>query len=139
MPHVLDTRADGDVVDAGSDEGGGEVDRLLGGAALAVDGGGRRLHRQTGLQPGVAPDVERLLTDLLDAARDDVLDLRSVDPRALDDGGVGLPEKLVRVRVLVVALLGMTAADRRARGLDDDDFATLVEAHFKEASVAALW
>ena len=34
---MLDAAADGDVVDAGGDEGRGEVDRLLGRPALAVD------------------------------------------------------------------------------------------------------
>ena len=35
-----------------------------------------------------------------------------------------LPEQLVRVRVLVVALLAMAAPDRRADRLDDDDLTT---------------
>jgi hypothetical protein len=61
-------------VDAGRDQGGAEVDRLLGGAALAVDRGGRGLDRKTGLEPGVAADVDPLFAELLHAARDDVLD-----------------------------------------------------------------
>ena len=79
-----------DVVDAGGDQRGGEVDGLLGRAALAVDGRRRRLDRQPGLQPGVAGDVERLLAELLHAAGDHVLDLGGVDPGALDHLGVGL-------------------------------------------------
>ena len=80
VAHVLDAGADHRVVDAGGDQGGGEVDGLLGGAALAVDGGARRLDRQTGLQPGVAGDVEALLAELLDAAGDHVLDLGGSTP-----------------------------------------------------------
>ena len=74
-----------DVVDAGGDHRRGEVDGLLAGAALAVDGGGGGLDRQPGLEPGVAGDVDALLAELLDAAGDDVLDLGGLDARPLDD------------------------------------------------------
>ena len=46
-------------------------------------------------------------------------------PAALDDRPVGGAEQLVGVDVLVVALLRVAAADRRARRLDDDDFTAL--------------
>ena len=46
VAHVLDAAADHDVVDAGADERGAEVDGLLGRAALAVDGRRRRLDRE---------------------------------------------------------------------------------------------
>ena len=114
-----------DVVDAGGDERRGEVHRLLGGAALAVDGGGGRLDRQPGLEPGVAADVDALLAELLHAAGDDVLDLGGVDPGAVDQLGVGLREQRGGVDVLVVALLLVPAADRGADRLDDDDLAAL--------------
>ncbi len=42
---MLDAAADDGVVDAGGDQRGAEVDGLLGGAALAVDGRGRGLDR----------------------------------------------------------------------------------------------
>jgi hypothetical protein len=45
VAHVLDPAADGDVMDAGGDEGGREVDGLLCRAALAVDGRGGSLDR----------------------------------------------------------------------------------------------
>src|SRR5204863_9059080 len=77
--HVLDARADGGVVHAGGDQRGGEVNGRLGGAALAIDGGGRRFDRQAGLGPGVAADVEHLLAVLLHAAGDHVLDLLGRD------------------------------------------------------------
>ena len=103
----------------------GEVDGLLGGAALAVDGGGGGLDREPGLEPGVAGDVDALLAELLHAAGDDVLDLGGVDPGPLDDLAVGLGEQVRGMGVLVVALLLVAAADRRARRLDDHDLAAL--------------
>ncbi len=123
VAHVLDAAADDDVVDAGGDERRGEVHGLLRGAALAVDGGGGRLDRKAGLEPGVAADVHALLAELLDAARDDVLDLGGVDARALDDLGVGLGEERRGMDVLVDALLLMAAPDGGANRFDDDDFA----------------
>ena len=123
--HVLDAGADHRVVHAGGDQRRGEVDGLLGGAALAVDRGAGGLDRQALLQPGVARDVEALLTELLDAARDDVLDLGGVDTGAGDDLGVDLAEQRVGVGVLVVALLLVPAPDRGAHGLDDHDLAAL--------------
>ena len=122
---MLDAAADHRVVHAGGDQRGGEVDGLLGGAALAVDGGGGRLDRQALLQPGVAGDVEALLAELLHAAGDHVFDLGGVDAGARDDLAVALAEQRVGVGVLVVALLLVPAPDRRAHGLDDHDLAAL--------------
>ena len=74
-------------------------------------------------------DVERLLAELLHAAGDDVLDLGGSMPARLDHLGVGLAEQIGRVGVLVVALLRVSAPDRRADGFDDDDLAALLSAH----------
>src|SRR5215211_267239 len=106
-------------MDAGSDQCGAEVDGLLGRAALTVDGGGGRLHREPGLEPCVPGDVDPLLAELLHTARDDVLNLGGVDPGAVDQLGVGLREQAGGMDVLVVALLLVPAADREASGLDD--------------------
>ena len=125
VPHVLHARADHRVVHARGDQRGGEVDRLLRRAALAVDGRAGRLDRQPFLEPGVARDVERLLAELLHATRNHVLDLRRVDPSAGDDLGVAAAEQVVGMGVLVVALLLVSASDRRADGLDDHDLAAL--------------
>ena len=124
VAHVLDAAADHDVVDAGGDERRGEVHGLLGGAALAIDRRGCCLDRKPGLEPGVPADVHPLLAELLDAAGDDVLDLGGVDAGALDDLGVGLGKKRGGMDVLVDALLLVTAPDRGANRLDDDDFAS---------------
>src|SRR4029077_4787941 len=121
MAHVLDPGADRDVVDAGGDQRRGEVDRLLGRAALAVDRGRRRLDRQAGLEPGVAADVDPLLAELLGAAGDDVAGLRRVDAGALEDLAIDLGEQVRGMEVLVGAHLRMGAPDRRPYRLDDHD------------------
>jgi hypothetical protein len=63
---------------------GGEVDRLLRRAALAVDRHcGHALRKLRG-EHGVAADVEGLLARLADAAHDDVLDRGGIEAGALD-------------------------------------------------------
>ncbi len=123
VPHVLDAAADGDVVDAGGDQGRGEVDALLGGAALTVDRGRGDLDRQPGLEPGVATDVHSLLAELLDAAADDVADLVGIDPGAIEERAVDRRQQRRGMDVLVVALLRVPAADGQPCRLDDDDLA----------------
>ena len=115
--HDLDAGGDHDVVGAGHDALGGEVQRLLGGAALAVDR--RRRHRlgPPGREHRVASDVERLLADLGDAAHDDVVDQRGVEVVAAGDGAERLGRQVDRVPVpqFPVAL-----APGGAHGVDDD-------------------
>ena len=50
------------------------MDRLLAGAALAVDGRAGHFDREAGLEDDVAADVRGLLADLRDVAEDDVAD-----------------------------------------------------------------
>ncbi len=125
VAHVLHAAADHRVVHAGGDQRGGEVDGLLGGAALAIDRGGGGLDRQALLQPGVAGDVEGLLAELLHAAGHDVFDLGGVDPGAGDHLAVALAQQRVGVGVLVVALLLVPTPDRGAHRLDDHDLTAL--------------
>ena len=80
--HRLDAGRDHDVVGTGHDALGGEVGRLLGGSALAVDGGADDFLGKAGRQSGVASDVETLLAGLRDAAHDHVLDQSRVDVRS---------------------------------------------------------
>ena len=66
-------------LDAGHDGLGGEVGRLLGGAALPVDGGAHHRLGEPGGEGGVAAHVEALLADLHDAAHDHVLDQGGIE------------------------------------------------------------
>src|SRR5690606_18085976 len=83
---------------------GREVDGLLGGAALAVDGGARNVFGQARGQPGGAGDVGRLRAELVDAAEDDVVDLAGVDAGALDRGLDDVPGEVGRVDLAQTAL-----------------------------------
>ena len=122
---MLDAATDDDVMDAAGDLRSAEVDGLLGGTALEIDGRRGGLDRETLLQPSVATDVEALGAELRDAAGDHILDLTGVDAGALDDRAVGGAEELVGMGVLVIALLGVTAADRCPSGFNDDDLAAM--------------
>src|SRR6266511_2419009 len=112
----LDTTGDHQVVGAGEHALRGEVERLLRGAALAVDGGARHLLGQAGRQPRGARDVEALRPDLVDTAEDHVLDRSRVRTGALH-------QHLEHVRRQIGGMhAGESAAptpDRRAHRLDD--------------------
>src|SRR5215216_3991613 len=138
VAHVLDAAADRDVVHAGRDQRRGEVDGLLRRAALTVDRRRRRLDREPSLEPGVAPDVQTLLTELLDTPRDHVLDLRGVDPGPVDQLLVRGGEERRGMRALVVALLLVAAADRGPGRLDDHYLATLEVAVARHAGSASV-
>jgi hypothetical protein len=62
-----------------------ELHRLLGGAALPVDGDGGHALRKPGGKDGIAADLEGLLSGLPDAAHDHVLDHGRIDPGALNE------------------------------------------------------
>src|SRR5581483_6728473 len=72
--HRLHAGGHRDVVGARDDALRGEVDRLLAGPALAVDGHRGHVLRESGGQPAVAAH-RRLLTDLAHATDDHVVDL----------------------------------------------------------------
>jgi len=73
-------------VDAGHHRLGGEVDGLLRGTALPVDGGPRYRHGELRRQHRVAADVHRLLADLHHAPHENVLDEGRIGARAIDQG-----------------------------------------------------
>ena len=98
--HHFDAGGDDDVVGAGHDALGGEVQRLLGRAALAVDGRGRHRLGPAGREHRAASDVEGLLADLGDAAHDDVVDQRGVEVVATGDRLQGLGGEVDGVPVL---------------------------------------
>ena len=82
--HALDASGNDQILCPGKYALRGEVDRLLRGAALPVDGHAWHVLRQAGRQPGVPRDVNRLRADLRDAAHDHIFDRRRVDPGACD-------------------------------------------------------
>ena len=118
--HRLHASRDGDVADAGLDQVGREVDGLLTGAALAVDGGGGCLDREARRQPGVAGDVDGLLAGLHHVPEDDVFDQPGLDAGAVDQllQHHGSQDDRVEVFELAVAL-----AHGGTNGFDDDHFA----------------
>ncbi len=81
--HMLDARGDHHVLRARHHRLRGEVDRLLRAAALAVDAHRGHRWRQRRRQHAIAPDVQRLLARLADAAHDDVVDRRGIHAGAL--------------------------------------------------------
>ena len=89
--HHLDAAGDAGVDDAGVDEPGDEVGRLLRGAALRVDGRACRLLGEAREQPGPAYERAGLLAGLRDAAADDLLDEAGVDAGAVEQRAVRRP------------------------------------------------
>ena len=83
--HVLDAGGNDEVVGAGDHALRREVDGLLRGAALPVDGCRRDLLGKPGGEPRVPADVDGLLPDLRDTARDVVLDQPRVDAGPLHE------------------------------------------------------
>ena len=80
--HLLHAAGDDHVVHAGHHRLGGEVDGLLGRAALPVDGRAGHVLGEVGGQPAGAGDVAGLPADGVDAAVDHVLDRARVDAGA---------------------------------------------------------
>ena len=79
---------------------------------VAADGLGPARHER-----GHAPDVERLLADLADAAHLDVLDLARLDVETRDEAVEHLRRELVRAHPGEHAV---PPPDRRAHGVDDE-------------------
>jgi hypothetical protein len=69
----------------GDHPGRGEFGSLLGRTALAIDSSRGDLLGPARREDGTAAHVVRLLTDLADAAPDDVVDPTRVDAGALDE------------------------------------------------------
>ncbi len=114
--HVLDAAGHDEIGGAAEDGLGGEVDRLLRRAALAVHGdAGHRLGQARG-EPGGAGDVAGLRADRVHAAEDHVVDGFGVGVGAVEDGLDDVRAEVGRVRSGEAAA---PAGDRRADGLDD--------------------
>ncbi len=95
---------------------GGEVERLLAAAALAVDAGAGDAFGQARRQDGIARDIARLLRELADAAHDDVLDQRRVGVSAVDERIQHLPRE---IGGMPPGQPSAAAASRSTRGGDD--------------------
>ena len=119
VAHVLDATCDDNLIGLRLDPQRREVHCLLTGSAANVDRGGAGLLGKPLLEPRRAGDPSRLLACLIDAADDDVVDLPRVDAGSRNEALVGSPEEIRRMNVLVDALLGMPAPNRRANGIDN--------------------
>lgn len=120
VSHVLDPGTDHDIAGTGGDLRRRDIEGLLRRPALKVYRSRSRLDRESLRQPRGAADVQALLTELVDAPRDHVIDLGGIDLGARDQLRVSAAEQLRRMQVLEVALLLVPLADRRAKRLDDD-------------------
>ena len=110
--HVLHAAGDDEVLGPAHHALRGEVQRLLRRTALAVQRHAGHLLRQSGGQPAGPGDVAGLRPDHVDAAEDDVLDLRRVDARTLD-------ERLEHMRAQVSGVrLGQTTVAAADGGAD---------------------
>src|SRR5690606_14683964 len=98
---------------------GGKVERLLGGAALAVQRDRRGAFGETGGQNRVPADIAGLLSGLDDAARNDVLDQPGIDIRALKKALQDPRIKINRVNAVQDAPLA-PPAERGANHIDYD-------------------
>ena len=107
--HALDAAGDDEVLRAGHHAHRREVDRLEPGAAEAVEGDAGDLVGPARREHRVARDVGALLADLRDAADDDVVDVRRVDPRLLGETVERLGEQLLRMDVRERALARLAA------------------------------
>jgi hypothetical protein len=97
LRHVLHAARDHQILGARQDALGGEVQGLLRGAALPVDGHTGHLLGEPGGQPARPRDVTRLRSDRVQAAEDDVFDGGGVDTRALDEGGENVRSQVGRM------------------------------------------
>ena len=114
--HVLDARRDHHVLRAREHGLRGEVQRLLGRPAGAVDRRPGHVLGEAGREPRGAPDDPRLRAQLAHAAHEDVVDGAGVDARALHEGRQRVRAEVGGVHVGERAL---ARPDRRADGVDD--------------------
>src|SRR5262249_29274816 len=115
--HVLDATGDDDVVLAGHDALCREVGGLLAGAAHPIERGPAHIEGQAGDQRGIARNVEALLAELVDAAKNDVLHLGRVHADAADEITQDQRREVVGANGRELPVL---FADGGANGSDDD-------------------
>src|SRR6266498_2268988 len=127
--HIAAQRATAHDFDAAADRGGcrtcvhrgrGQVDRLLAGAALAVDRCHANLVPQTRVQPGIAADMAALLARLGDASGENLADRPRTESGPLHDGTLYVPEHGLGLETGEPAT---ALADRRPDRCHDDRLA----------------
>ena len=97
--HHLDAARDHEVVDTGHHGCSCKLGCLLGRATLPVDRDTRDALRKPSREPRRARHVDRLRSDLVDAAEDDVVDVRGVDPGPLDERGQHMSAEVGRMNL----------------------------------------
>jgi hypothetical protein len=126
LVHALHSAGDHHVLRAAHHGLGGKVQRLLRGAALAVDRRAGHVLGEACRQPAGACDVARLRTELIQAAEDHVFDLRRVHRGALDEGTQYVGAEVRRVHARESSLL---AAGRGAYRADEVGFVGCAHGH----------
>jgi hypothetical protein len=111
---VLDAGCHHDIVYPRGNLQSSEVHGLLTRAAPHIDGGRSGRLRQALGQPGVPSDPGRLLSHLVHAPGDNALDRRRLDPDALDEPHVALPEQVDRVDAAEHSTVASSTPDRCA-------------------------
>jgi hypothetical protein len=120
MLHVLDAAGDLHVLATRRDALGGLIDRLQTRAAVAVDRDAAHLDRQSRDERRHAGHVVALFFFLLDAAPLDVLDGRARHADAVEQGLHQVGAQIVGADIAIHAFFGVSPADGRADGIDDD-------------------
>ena len=114
--HAFNTAGDHHVLRSAHHGLGCKLDRLLAGAALAINRHRRgRLREQLARQHAHAANLHRLLARLTDAAGHHIIDGLGIDPAALDEGVERLGQQIHRVHP------GQTPAAAAASGADRFD------------------
>ena len=119
--HGFDAAADGDVLHAGHDLRGREIDRIETGGAEAVDLHARNFLAEAGLQHRRAGNVAAGFADRIDAAEHHVLDQRGIEIVAPPNGIEGR-DREIDGRHLVQRAIGLAAPARRANRVEDIGF-----------------
>ena len=117
--HPLDAARHDHVIGARDHALRGELQRLLGRSAFAVQRHGGDAFGEARRQHRLPPDIARLLADLDHAAREHVVDQRRIDPGSGDQRLEHLRIEIDRMQAIQHAARPATA-ERRSHAIDDD-------------------
>jgi hypothetical protein len=93
-----------------------EVDSLLRGTALAIDGGAGNMLRHSGNEPSGASDVAGLAADRVDTAIDDIVDEGGVDIDTVEEFN---DRRSPEVGGMHIGQTAATTTNGGANGIDD--------------------